>query len=687
MTTLSGTVNGFDPITELTHLLEDERERVVRLWAKRLRADLHEVQIPGRDVRAPLAELLDELTRLLESRGEDALRLWPEYVRPHGARRYDQHFEADDLTREFVALELALFKVAAKRFGDVPIGLASLIAEVSGEGLAAAEAGYARVLRTEEVRFKEAAVMESVLHHVDVGILLAELDGTLSFATPPVSRILGVPMRALVGARASQSLVPVLTQLNARHLDGRPFRIADMPFARALKERRPIRNVQMTFDRSAGDQVIIEMSATPIWEEEASGQMYGVIQTITDRTERAQKTRELAEAYEELRALQGKLLQRTRTQALGQLASGAAHALNNFLNVLRLRITLLRREFKPEHLDALDKTVRNIGDLVARLQEFSVQRTEETLKDVGFDQLVTEALELTRSELSNPEHPLEVEAELHAEGQVRVDAGFFRELLVNLLLAARDRMSAGGTLRLQSKREGDWLAVELKDAGPRYSEEELARLFDPLKGKSATPQLSLLLAVSRNQVQRWGGELACENNPNGEPGATFRLKLPLAQAEATVRPAPPRAPPRRFQRTRRVLVVDDDPDNARMMAEVLTDEGYQVQLANSGAEALAGWGDGSFDAVLLDAQMPGMSGLGARPRAAVSSPADPPRDGHRRRRPRPEPQQPRARRRRLPQAGRRERARRVPEPDRGGRRGEASPRAKRKRAAMARTDG
>jgi len=112
-----------------------------------------------------------------------------------------------------------------------------------------------------------------------------------------------------------------------------------------------------------------------------------VIQSFTDRTETARKEQQLTHAYEELQKLQGKLLQRTRAQALGLLAGGAAHALNNFLNVIRLRVRLLRAGFKAEHLDALDRTVGQIGELVARLQQFSASRSDEELELVEVDEL------------------------------------------------------------------------------------------------------------------------------------------------------------------------------------------------------------------------------------------------------------------------------------------------------------
>ena len=598
-----------DAVAALLQLLEEEAERVVRLWSKRIRAETYELDISGRNLRAPLRRLIDELARLLRDRGKDAVFLWPEVVRSHGARRYNQRFDPEDLAREFKALEEVLLYVYARRNGVLEPEVATFMVEVVGEAHASAQASFARVLRTEEVRFREAAVMESVLHHVEVGILLAEVDGTVSFATPPVSRLIGVPMRAVVGSRSQSPLSVVLTQVSARQPNGEPFKVADMPFMRALKERGPVRGVMMVVERPGGGEATLEMSATPIWEEE--GELAGVIQTFTDRTEAATKTKALMSANDAVRRLKGRLLQRTRTQALGQLASGAAHALNNFLNVLRLRITLLRREFKPEHLDALDKTVGQVGELVARLQEFNVQRTEEQLTDVQVDATVREALELARAELEGREHPVTVELRLGEPGAVRADPGFFRELVVNLLLVERERLSdEGGRVLLETRREGDgWVTLRVADSSTPYEAEDMTRMFDPLSRDAAAPQLSLLLAVARNQVQRWGGELTVENLQ--ECGAAFVVRLPLARSEEEAVPSAASsetAAPRRFQQTRRVLVVDDDADNARMMAEVLGEEGYDVKVANSGDVALKMWDERRYDAALLDAVMPDISG-------------------------------------------------------------------------------
>lgn len=597
----------FDAISAVADLIEEDHERIVRLWRKRLSVELHEVQLTRADLISPLSDIVRELGRLLRDRGEDALRLWPEAVRPHALRRYEDRYDADDLSREFKSLHHVLLRVYERRNGRVEPQVAEIFAELIGEAIASVESAYTRVLRTEEVRFREAAIMETVLHHVEVGILLIDVDGAISYATPPVGQILGVPPRTLVGMRA-ESLNALMSQLKSRHRDGRPFKSSELPFMRVLTEKQPVRGVHLIFDAPTGKETTIELSATPLTGDD--GELAGVIETMVDVTESSRRAHELSEAYDEMRRLQGRLLQRTRTQALGQLAAGTAHALNNQLNVIRLRLTLLRRDCKPENLDALDKTVGNIGDLVARLQEFSVHRTEDELKDIDPNQTVREALELVLPELQDETAEIHVSSSLESTGHTRVDPGLLRELLVNLLLAARDRMPTGGNLKVSTTQDRNAIILRIRDNGALYSTADMTELFDPLVPSSKRPQLSLLLAVAKAQVERWGGELRCDNCEGDDSGALFTVRLPLVIAQTAAEPAktPARGVQIRRGNAKRVLVVDDDFDNAQMMSEVLSDEGYDVRVAHSSEAALKLWGVETFDAALLDVMMPDMNG-------------------------------------------------------------------------------
>ena len=420
-----------DPAEQLAAIVQDEHEKIVRLWAKRMRAELHEVDLPGREVRRPLEALVTELGRLLRERGDEAVWLFAEAVRPHGIFRYEQRFDPEDVAREFSSLHGVLLRVVVRETGGLDPAIAGFLASLIGEATGSALAAYARALRTEEVRFREAAAMESVLHHLDVGILLVDGDGMVAFATPAVTRLVGLPARAFVGAKAAEALRLLLTQVRARHPDGTPFRAAEMPWVLAIEERRRIFGTRMVIDRHPdGAEVILEMNATPLVDE-TTGNAYGVVQTLEDRTELVLRERE-----------QHKLVAN---------ATDTAHALNNSLNVLRLKLGLLRKEGTPGmqvHLDEVERALRGAADRVRTLQ-------------------------------------------------------------------------------------------------------------DPAK-------------------------------PADEPVAAA--------------PAPHRAG------ARRVLVVDDDLENARVTAEVLGEEGYEVRVAHDGKSATELWTGQHFDAALLDVVMPDVSG-------------------------------------------------------------------------------
>src|SRR5579884_2488026 len=159
-----------DAIAALAAFLEEDKERVARLWAKRLSGELLEGHLSAGELRPPLSRHVNELARLLRERGQDAVRLWPEHVRAHGASRFLQRFDADDVIRELEILQEILLARYARKRGKLEPEVAGFIAQLCGEAAAAVAASYVRSVRTEEVRFREAGTMESILHHAEVGI-------------------------------------------------------------------------------------------------------------------------------------------------------------------------------------------------------------------------------------------------------------------------------------------------------------------------------------------------------------------------------------------------------------------------------------------------------------------------------------------------------------------------------------
>lgn len=598
----------FNPARALAEVVRKDEARIVRLWSKRLLVELHERQLPSRELRPELEDLISELARLLEQRGDDVTILWPEAVRSHGLLRYEQRFEAAELAREFKALHEVLLRVYVRRRGEVEPEVAELLAELIGEAVASVETSFVRAVRTEEIRFREAGVMETVLHHVDLGILLTDAEGRILFANPPAGRIVGLTTRMMVGAQAPKQLAQMLEQIDARRPDGKPFRVSELPHRRVLVERVPVRGVWMDVRRPGGGRATLELAATPLWEEGDRETLVGVIQTLTDRSELVKTSRALTGASEEVERLQEALGSATRARALVQLANATAHSLSNALNALRLRLKLMRNEVDEVHLNELDATVGRLGELVKRLQEFAVHPDQPQLTDCPLVPVVQQALEVVGPRLRGGSNPLELSLDL-AEGEgvrVRADTDMLRELFYGFALTARERMPEGGRLEISVSPKDDVVEVVVSDTGGPLDDEDLEALFEPFApGQPVGSGISLILAEGRERAAAWGGSLTAQSS---DEGVTLTLSLPRIQDEAEAgrpedqRPSGPGAAPHR------VLVVDDDPDNARMLAEVLGDEGYEVKVANGAREALRLFDERSFDAALLDAVMPGVSG-------------------------------------------------------------------------------
>ncbi len=325
-----------------------------------------------------------------------------------------------------------------------------------------------------------------------------------------------------------------------------------------------------------------------------------------DVTARVKAERQLDEARQVL-------VQQERLRAIGQLASGVAHDLNNTLNAIKLRLTVVREDERctaaqGDNLKVIDRIVDDAAAMVGRLQDFARQRSDLPLTTVDLPTVVAEALEIVRPELAKAEPagaPVRIEAQLPTLPPVAGNEEELRHVLVNVLLNARDAMPRGGTVRVRGKQKDATVVLTVDDEGVGIPAEHLPRVFDPFfttKGRRGT---GLGLSMAYGVMSRLGGGIAAANRPRG--GATITLTFP-------VRPAPEKvAAPRPVAPTDghgvRVLLVDDDQDNLEATRAVLELEGTEVETADNGRAALQRVQAGAhFDLVLCDVGMPGMSG-------------------------------------------------------------------------------
>jgi len=343
-------------------------------------------------------------------------------------------------------------------------------------------------------------------------------------------------------------------------------------------------------------------------------------EAAAEQAEQARRhVEELSHYIGEQERIREQYAQIEKLSALGELASGVAHDFNNTLAGILGRAQLLLGTKDPERIEAglklIIKTAKDGAKTIKRIQDFARQRRDHDFQPVDVDQLLLDVREITRprwkSRAESEGVHISLELQLGSdEARVMGDESELREVLVNLVFNAVDAMPQGGTLTLSTRGSAGTVEIAVADTGVGMSEEVRSRVFDPFFTTKGKAGMGLGLAVSYGIVRRHEGSFEVESEPGR--GTTFRIKLPAAASRARQEPAA-EAPaialvPQRPGSTR-ILVVDDEENVRELLADILASEGYHVELAASGREALDKFGDGrGFDALFTDLGMQGMSG-------------------------------------------------------------------------------
>ena len=317
-------------------------------------------------------------------------------------------------------------------------------------------------------------------------------------------------------------------------------------------------------------------------------------------------------SYQALKDAQGQRVRTERLAAVGQMAAGVAHDFNNMLASIMVRAELLRQVLdKPEwisHLDVIERSAHDGARTVRRLQEFTRQESTQDFRPVDLNAAMRDSLEITKSRWKDDAQlsgvDIEVRVELGEIPPVLGDVSEIREVLTNLLVNAVDAMPGGGVLRVATRALplGNRVELTVADTGTGMSDDVRAQVFDPFFTTKGPGGSGLGLSVSYGIIKRHGGGIAVQTAPGA--GATFTVSFPGAAEEAAEAEEAPAAPRARL----RILVVDDEEPFRVSLYTALHREGHFVAVAGSGEEALRLFRISSFDVVLTDLGMPGMSG-------------------------------------------------------------------------------
>jgi signal transduction histidine kinase len=332
-------------------------------------------------------------------------------------------------------------------------------------------------------------------------------------------------------------------------------------------------------------------------------------------------------ALSDLRRMQRKLVQGETLRALGELAGGAAHHLNNLLTIVVGRIQLMRRRVEDERLagqlEIVERAAKDGAEVVRRLQQFAGMRRTAEPRTVDLNHIVKDVLEMTRGRWQDSAraHGAEivVESRLTPLPQMPGDAAALREMLTNLVLNAVDALPRGGRLTIDTSRSGSTAVIAVADTGLGMPEDVRLRAHEPFFTTKGVRSTGLGLSVAFGIARRHGGELILQSEIGH--GTTVRVILPLPSTPAAL--PPPAASPRPV-RPLRILLVDDEDGVRQALAEMLVSQGHTVVGASSGPDALQTLGqDAGIELVITDLVMPTMTGWELADAVKASRPALP----------------------------------------------------------------
>jgi len=315
------------------------------------------------------------------------------------------------------------------------------------------------------------------------------------------------------------------------------------------------------------------------------------------------------------RELEAQLRQSQKMEAIGQLAGGIAHDFNNILTIIQgFARTLLEDDRDPAARKTATQQIVEAADraagLTRQLLAFGRRQVMQP-QHVDLNELVTSLAKMVRRILGE-----DIDLQVRLSGQplaIHADPGLIDQVLMNLVINARDAMPGGGQLRVETTSrispQGEQAIVRVTDTGMGISPECLPRIFDPFFTTKAEGKGSGLgLATAFGIVAQHGGRI--EVSSRIHHGTTFEVVLPVSAREIeSAAPATTAAAPRGG--SERILLVEDEPGVRLLTRKVMERAGYQVIEAKSGADGLRAWNayDGQIDVVFTDVVMPdGMSG-------------------------------------------------------------------------------
>jgi PAS domain S-box-containing protein len=446
------------------------------------------------------------------------------------------------------------------------------------------------------------ALLAGVADSTESGIVLFDPDGNLRLANDRFVQLFGFSRPEISKVRTWSALASSVTT-NFREPEKMLQRwgeVANRPLETSWSELELVRPSRRTMERIARPVLDVD------------GKLLGRLEIYRDVTGQ--------------RLAHGKLLQTEKMAGLGQLVSGIAHELNNPLTSILgySQLLLGRRLTAPQEADGrlIHQEAERAARIVKNLLLFAREARPER-RPVSLNEIVERTLSLRNYELhvENIELSQELAQDLPP---VIADPAQLQQVLLNLLVNAEQAIRQGtgeGSIRVRTRKTtGARVSFEILDSGPGIPQEIIPRIFDPFfSTKPSGAGTGLGLSITCGIIKEHGGEISVQSQLGH--GAKFVVELPAAIPAPATESSPMTVSSTIVNRQiapvtlrtgsgQRVLVVEDEPAVAHLIADVLAEEGHKVEIVLDGRDGLDRAANGNYALIICDLRMPHLDGRG-----------------------------------------------------------------------------
>ena len=438
--------------------------------------------------------------------------------------------------------------------------------------------------RSEQALRDSEARLAGFMMHAPIGMYLKDAEGRYLLANPEMAQVFGRPVNEVLGKTAGDLLTPEVAAMVAEQ------------DALVRAELRPVALEERTDGRDDYTWALVVRFPVDRGEGIEIGGFYIDITALRRSEEALDRSREA-------------LVQAEKLAAMGSLLAGVSHELNNPLAAMIGQAIMLEEDLagrpEAERAAKVRTAAERCGKIVQSFLAMARQRPP-VRQPVDVNAVVHDALRIASYGLRTASIAVE---DALADGlpQIQADPDQLHQVVINLIVNAQQSLQGqvgARRIRVASRCEADRLVIEVADNGPGVSPQVAPRIFEPFfTTKPMGSGTGVGLSLAHGILAAHGGRIELDE---AQDGACFRITLPI-DCEASGETAAPSEP--YAVAARHVLVVDDEPDVADTLAEMLRRMGLRVTVALGAGQARKAVAQGGIDLVLSDLGMPGEDGI------------------------------------------------------------------------------